>query len=54
MIGFGDDTARRRLQLVNRKMRVFTREELKKYDGSQGIAYVAYMGRVYDISNSFQ
>jgi predicted heme/steroid binding protein len=35
-------------------MRVFTREELKKYDGSRGIVYVAYMGKVYDVSKSFQ
>ena len=35
-------------------MRVFTLEELKKYDGSQGIAYVAYQGKVYDVSKSYQ
>jgi len=35
-------------------MRVFTKEELKKYDGRGGIAYVAYAGKVYDISQSFQ
>jgi predicted heme/steroid binding protein len=35
-------------------MRVFTREELKKYDGSGSIAYVAYMGKVYDVSQSLQ
>jgi predicted heme/steroid binding protein len=34
-------------------MRVFTKEELKKYDGSNGIAYVAYAGKVYDVSRSF-
>ena len=34
-------------------MRVFTREELKKYDGSGGIAYVAYAGKVYNVSGSF-
>ena len=34
-------------------MKIFTREELKKYDGSQGISYVAYRGRVYDVSKSF-
>jgi predicted heme/steroid binding protein len=33
-------------------MRVFTREELKKYDGSSGIAYIACYGKVYDVSNS--
>ena len=35
-------------------MRVFTREELKKYDGSQGTTYVAYKGKVYDVSKSYQ
>lgn len=35
-------------------MKTFSREELKKYDGSQGISYVAYRGRVYDVSKSFQ
>jgi len=35
-------------------MRVFTREELKKYDGKSGISYVAYAGKVYDVSHSFQ
>jgi len=34
-------------------MRVFTKEELKKYDGSKGVAYVAYHGKVYDVSQSF-
>jgi predicted heme/steroid binding protein len=35
-------------------MKIFTREELKKYDGSQGISYVAYRSKVYDLSKSFQ
>jgi predicted heme/steroid binding protein len=34
-------------------MRIFTKEELKKYDGSKSIAYVAYHGKVYDVSRSF-
>jgi predicted heme/steroid binding protein len=34
-------------------MRLFTREELQKYDGSDGSAYVAYQGKVYDVSGSF-
>jgi predicted heme/steroid binding protein len=34
-------------------MRVFTKEELSKYDGSDGLAYVAYGGKVYDVSQSF-
>lgn len=33
--------------------RVFTREELRKYDGSNGIAYIAFRGKVYDVSRSF-
>ena len=35
------------------EMRVFSREELSEYDGSNGIAYVAYDGKVYDVSQSF-
>jgi len=35
-------------------MRVFTQEELKRYDGRDGTSYVAYNGRVYDVSSSFQ
>ena len=31
----------------------FTKEELRKYDGSNGVAYIAFEGRVYDISRSF-
>ena len=40
---------------INRvpSIRVFTKEELKKYDGSNGIAYVACAGKVYDVSHSF-
>ena len=34
-------------------MRIFTKEELKKYDGSGGVTYVAYGGKVYDVSQSF-
>ncbi len=34
-------------------MRIFTKEDLKKYDGSNGVAYVAYQGKVYDVSQSF-
>jgi len=34
-------------------MRVFTKEELRKYDGVDGLAYVAYKGKVYDVSQSF-
>jgi predicted heme/steroid binding protein len=34
-------------------VRYFTREELKKFDGRDGISYVAYKRRVYDVSGSF-
>ncbi|MEM0448686.1 MAG: cytochrome b5 domain-containing protein [Methanomassiliicoccales archaeon] len=34
-------------------MREFTKEELKKYNGKNGTpAYVAYKGKVYDVSAS--
>lgn len=35
-------------------MKVFTKEELRKYDGSKGVAYIAFRGKVYDVSRSFQ
>jgi predicted heme/steroid binding protein len=34
-------------------MRIFTREELKKYDGTAGLCYIACAGKVYDLSQSF-
>jgi predicted heme/steroid binding protein len=35
-------------------MRVFTAEELARYDGKDGTpAYIAYKGIVYDVSASF-
>jgi len=34
-------------------MRKFTEKELKKYDGRNGIAYIAYRGKVYDVSSSY-
>lgn len=34
-------------------MRIFTKEELSRYDGCSGVAYVAYCGKVYDVSRSF-
>jgi predicted heme/steroid binding protein len=35
-------------------MRRFTREELANYDGKDGApAYVAFEGKVYDVSRSF-
>lgn len=37
-----------------RCMKKFTREELAQYDGKNGNpAYVAYKGKVYDVSVSF-
>jgi predicted heme/steroid binding protein len=35
-------------------MKTFSREELEKYDGTKGLSYVAYRGKVYDVSKSFQ
>ena len=34
-------------------MRVFTKKELEKYDGSNSITYIACYGKVYDVSNSY-
>jgi len=34
-------------------MRTFTEEELKQYDGKNGVAYIAYRGKVYDVSASY-
>jgi predicted heme/steroid binding protein len=35
-------------------MRVFTREELARYNGRDGAAaYIAYGGKVYDVTHSF-
>jgi predicted heme/steroid binding protein len=34
-------------------MKVFTEEESIKYDGSNGITYVAVKGKVYDVSRSY-
>ena len=35
-------------------MRAFIKEELRKYDGvDRSAAYVAYEGKVYDVSQSF-
>ena len=35
-------------------MRIFTKEELRNYDGNGNLAYVAYGGKVYNVSPSFQ
>jgi predicted heme/steroid binding protein len=34
-------------------MRIFTEKEIKKYNGKNGPAYVAYRGKVYDVSASY-
>ena len=35
-------------------MKEFTRNELLKYNGKEGVpAYIAYRGVVYDVTNSF-
>ena len=34
-------------------MKTFSLAELKKYDGSRGISYIAYRGRVYNVSKSY-
>lgn len=34
-------------------MRVFSEKELKKYDGKKRPAYIAYRGRIYDVSASY-
>jgi len=35
-------------------MKVFTKEEIARYDGKNGNpAYVVYKGKVYDVSSSF-
>jgi predicted heme/steroid binding protein len=36
-------------------MKIFSKEELARYNGKNGApAYIAYKGKVYDASNSFQ
>ena len=38
----------------SRMMKEFTKEELARYNGKNGTpAYVAYKGKVYDVSDSF-
>ncbi len=34
-------------------MKAFTEEDLKEHDGRNGIAYIAYRGKVYDVSASY-
>jgi len=39
---------------IPKVMREFTEDELAQYDGKDGTpAFVAYNGKVYDVSNSF-
>jgi len=35
------------------EMKIFTKEELRKYDGSKHIAYIACYGKVSDMSDSY-
>jgi predicted heme/steroid binding protein len=37
----------------NSGLKEFTLEELAKYNGKNGTIYVAYEGKVYDVSNSY-
>lgn len=39
--------------MTDKAMKAFTKEELRKYDGRNGIAYIACYGKVYDVSNSY-
>jgi predicted heme/steroid binding protein len=39
--------------MAYQEMKLFTKEELRKYDGSNGIVYVACYGKVYDVSASY-
>ena len=34
-------------------MRIFTEKELREYDGREGVTYIAYLGKVYDVSTSY-
>jgi predicted heme/steroid binding protein len=41
------------VMFVSEELRKFTLEELKEYDGKDGKpAYIAYQGKVYDVSQS--
>lgn len=39
--------------MVYSHKKVFTKEELRKYDGSNGVAYIAFRSKVYNVSQSF-
>jgi len=42
------------LALRRMKMKEFSLSELSKYNGKENMpAYIAYKGKVYDVSNSF-
>ena len=39
--------------MTHSNKQVFTSQELEKYNGSNGLAYIAFRGKVYDVSQSF-
>jgi predicted heme/steroid binding protein len=40
--------------MVSMSLRVFTMHELSQYDGTEGQpAYIAFQGKVYDVTRSF-
>jgi predicted heme/steroid binding protein len=40
--------------IISMKMRTFTKKELAKYNGQDGAqVFIAYKGKVYDVSGSF-
>ena len=39
--------------MIHGTMRGFTKEEVRKYDGRNGVAYIAYNDKVYDVSGSY-
>jgi predicted heme/steroid binding protein len=40
--------------MADKIMKAFTKEELRKYSGSNSVAYIACYGKVYDVSASYQ
>lgn len=34
-------------------MKIFTEDELRQFDGRNGLIYIAYCGKVYDVSASY-
>jgi len=39
--------------MIHSAMKIFTKEELRKYDGRNGVVYIAYNGKVFDVSDSY-